>query len=170
MERAINQVYGSLTRRGLGARHRHMLTVVGRRSGLPRTTPVDVMTVDGHEWLVAPYGEVQWVRNLRVDPTVKLRRGRSTRSFTAEEVDAEVAVPVIRTYIRTVPVTHSYWGVDPDASNDSDSRRRYIFGGAHWSQVGRGRLGVVVTLEQIFRTVNSQLLERRLLAQTHVEF
>ena len=59
---------------------------------------------------------------------------------------------------------------DPDASNDSDSRRRYIFGGAHWSQVGRGRLGVVVTLEQLFRTVNSQLLERRLLAQTHVEF
>ena len=64
-------------------------------------------------------------------------------------------------------------GVDffnPDASNDSDSRRRYIFGGAHWSQRGRGRLGVVVTLEQAYRAVDSQLLERRLLAQTHVEF
>jgi hypothetical protein len=59
---------------------------------------------------------------------------------------------------------------DPDASNDSDSRRRYVFGGAHWSQVGRGRLGVVVSLEQVSRTINSQLLERRLLAQTHVEF
>ena len=59
---------------------------------------------------------------------------------------------------------------DPDASNDSDSRRRYIFGGAHWSQVGRGRLGIVVTLEQHFQTSNSQLLERRLLAQTHIEF
>ena len=58
----------------------------------------------------------------------------------------------------------------PDASNDSDSRRRYIFGGAHWSEVGRGRLGVVVTMEQEYRSVNSQLLERRLLAQTHVEF
>jgi len=64
-------------------------------------------------------------------------------------------------------------GVDffhPDASNDRDSRRRYVFGGAHWSQVGRGRLGVVVTLEQEFQMVNSQLLERRLLAQTHIEF
>jgi hypothetical protein len=59
---------------------------------------------------------------------------------------------------------------DPDASDDGDSRRRYIFGGAHWNQVGRGRLGVVVTLEQVYRVVNSQLLERRLLAQTHVEF
>ena len=59
---------------------------------------------------------------------------------------------------------------DPDADNDSDSRRRYVFGGAHWSQVGRGRLGVVVTMEQVVRAADSQLLERRLLAQTHVEF
>jgi len=59
---------------------------------------------------------------------------------------------------------------DPDAISNNDSRRRYIFGGAHWSQVGRGRLGVVVTLQQEFRTANSQLLDRRLLAQTHIEF
>ena len=59
---------------------------------------------------------------------------------------------------------------DPDASNESDSRRRYVFGGAHWSQVGRGRLGIVITLEQSYQVINSQLLERRLLAQTHIEF
>lgn len=59
---------------------------------------------------------------------------------------------------------------DPDVSNTSDTQRRYIFGGAHWSQWGRGRLGVVVTLEQLYQTVNSQLLERRVLAQTQIEF
>ena len=59
---------------------------------------------------------------------------------------------------------------DPDTSNATDTTRRYIFGGAHWSQWGRGKLGVVITLEQRYRTVNSQLLERRLLAQTQVEF
>jgi hypothetical protein len=59
---------------------------------------------------------------------------------------------------------------DADATNENDSTHRYTFGGAHWSQVGRGRLGVVVTLEQLYRAGNSQLLERRLLAQTHVEF
>ena len=59
---------------------------------------------------------------------------------------------------------------DPDGSNGTDSQRRYMFGGAHWSQWGRGRLGVVVSLEQLYRTANSQLLERRLLAQTHIEF
>jgi hypothetical protein len=58
----------------------------------------------------------------------------------------------------------------PDANNANDKRRRYTFGGAHWSQLGRGRLGVVITLQQEFRTVNSQLLDRRLLGQTHIEF
>ena len=58
---------------------------------------------------------------------------------------------------------------DPDASNASDSRRRYIFGGAHWNQVGADGWVSWCTLEQVF-TANSQLLERRLLAQTHVEF
>jgi len=59
---------------------------------------------------------------------------------------------------------------DPDTSNDSDSRRRYILGGAHWSQFGRGRVGLVVTWEQLFRVANSDRLEHRLLLQTHVEF
>jgi hypothetical protein len=59
---------------------------------------------------------------------------------------------------------------DPDGSIENDSRRRYIVGGAHWSQWGRGRLGVVVTLQQVFRGINSDRLESKLLAQTHVEF
>lgn len=59
---------------------------------------------------------------------------------------------------------------DPDGSNDSDSERRYLFGGAHWSEFSRARLGVVVSLEQSYRTANDQLLDRRLLAQTHIEF
>jgi hypothetical protein len=59
---------------------------------------------------------------------------------------------------------------DPDGSNDSDSQRRLLFGGAHWSEFSRARLGVVISLEQTHQTVNSQLLERKLLAQTHIEF
>jgi hypothetical protein len=60
--------------------------------------------------------------------------------------------------------------IDPDASSDGDAQRRLIFGGAHWRGIGTGRLGVVVTLEQTVRSTNSQLLGRRLLVQTHVEF
>jgi hypothetical protein len=59
---------------------------------------------------------------------------------------------------------------DPDTDNDSDTQRRLLLGGAHWSEVGRGKLGFVVSLEQHFQTSNSELLGRRLLAQTQVVF
>lgn len=58
---------------------------------------------------------------------------------------------------------------DPDRSDKSDVRRRFSFGGARWSQVGRGRVGVMGTFEML-RGREKQLFERRLLAQTHVEF
>lgn len=59
---------------------------------------------------------------------------------------------------------------DPDGGSNNDSRRRYVFGGAHWTQWGLSRLGLVITMEQLFRTVNSEKLESRLLVQTHVQF
>jgi hypothetical protein len=59
---------------------------------------------------------------------------------------------------------------DPDTTNTTDSTRRYIFGGAHWSRVGTGRLGVVVTLEQLFKSVDMTKLDSKLLVQTHVQF
>jgi hypothetical protein len=58
----------------------------------------------------------------------------------------------------------------PDVENEGDTRRRLVFGGAHWSEVGRGKLGVVMSLESETQTSNSQLLSRRLLIQTHIEF
>lgn len=61
---------------------------------------------------------------------------------------------------------------NPDADRENDNERRYIIGGAHWSQLPHGRVGFVVTLEQKFRIGNDsgQKTESRLLAQTHVEF
>ncbi|MEZ5320055.1 MAG: hypothetical protein R2752_21825 [Vicinamibacterales bacterium] len=59
---------------------------------------------------------------------------------------------------------------DPDRSDDGDSTRRMVFGGAHWRRVGQARLGIVVSLEQSYRSATSQLTDRRLLAQTTIEF
>jgi len=42
-----------------------LVTIRGRKSGLPRTTPVAIIEVSGRRWVWAPWGEVQWVRNLR---------------------------------------------------------------------------------------------------------
>lgn len=61
---------------------------------------------------------------------------------------------------------------NPDADRENDNERRYIIGGAHWSQLSHGRVGLVVTLEQKFRIRGDtgQKTESRLLVQTHVEF
>jgi hypothetical protein len=61
---------------------------------------------------------------------------------------------------------------NPDADRENDNERRYIIGGAHWSQLPHGRVGLVVTLEQVFRMGNGegQKTESRLLLQTHVGF
>jgi deazaflavin-dependent oxidoreductase (nitroreductase family) len=42
-----------------------LVTIRGRKSGLPRTTPLAIIEVSGRRWVWAPWGDVQWVRNLR---------------------------------------------------------------------------------------------------------
>jgi deazaflavin-dependent oxidoreductase (nitroreductase family) len=64
----------------------YLLTVRGRKSGEPRTTPVVVIVQDGHRYLVAPYGVVDWVRNLRAAGTAILTRGRREEQVKAREL------------------------------------------------------------------------------------
>jgi len=128
--RSVDRLYAALTRLRLGASYRHLLTVPGRTSGLPRTTPVDVMDHDDTLWLVAPYGEVNWVKNLRTAGVAQLRRGRRVRTFHAQEVGPEQAAPVIRQYIARVPVTRAYWGVPREATVDelrAEARHHPVF-------------------------------------------
>jgi deazaflavin-dependent oxidoreductase (nitroreductase family) len=117
--RLANVVFGALTRRGRGAGYRYILTVEGRRSGVARSTPVDVMDVDGQRWLVAPYGDVNWVRNARAAGEVELSRGGRSTRWTAVEVRGRDAVPAIRQYILSVPVTAAYWEVDADSPEEA---------------------------------------------------
>jgi deazaflavin-dependent oxidoreductase (nitroreductase family) len=115
--RMINRIYAALARLGLGASHLQLLTVTGRRSGIPRTTPVDVMNLDGTSYLVAPYGVVSWVHNVRAAGHVELSRRGQTRRYLATELDPADAAPVIRLYITSVPVTRAWWSVRGDASD-----------------------------------------------------
>jgi deazaflavin-dependent oxidoreductase (nitroreductase family) len=113
--RVTNRIFTVMTRRGRGASYRYILTVDGRKSALARSTPVDVMVVDGRRWLVSPYGEVNWVKNARASGQVKLSRGGVSSRWRAEEVRGLETVPAIRHYIASVPVTAAYWEIDPDS-------------------------------------------------------
>src|SRR6185312_5175542 len=62
----FNRLVAFLTRQGISVLGSRVLAVRGRKSGEWRTTPVNLLDHDGHRYLVAPRGEAQWVRNLRV--------------------------------------------------------------------------------------------------------
>lgn len=73
-----------------------LLTVRGRKTGKPRSIPVDLHEHHGHRFLLATHGEGNWVRNLRVVGEGVLSLGRHRQTFTAVELTPEGAGPVIK--------------------------------------------------------------------------
>ncbi len=97
-----------------------MLEVKGRSSGAPRRTPVNVLDFEGERYLVAPRGETQWARNLRVSGEGRLLVGRHGESFTAVELADEEKASVLRAYLKRwkFEVGAFFDGVGPDSSDD----------------------------------------------------
>jgi deazaflavin-dependent oxidoreductase (nitroreductase family) len=73
-----------------------LITIRGRKSGLPRTTPVAIIAVSGRRWVWAPWGDVQWVRNLRAAGRATITiRGRK-EEVRATELDPTERVGFFR--------------------------------------------------------------------------
>src|SRR5215210_1309609 len=118
--RMMNAAIAGLTRLGISVWGSRVLAVRGRSSGEWRTTPVNLLVVDGVRYLVAPRGITQWVRNLRVAGGGELRVGRKVESFMAKELDDAVKPAILREYLRRwkSEVGVFFDGVGPDASDD----------------------------------------------------
>ena len=117
--RAANVLVGWLCRLGLGPSIYHILTTTGRKSGQLRKTPVIVMPKDGTRWIVSPYGERPWVKNVRAGGAVRIGRGFRSEAVRLEEVDAETAAPVLEQYLRDVPITRPYFDVTVDSPREA---------------------------------------------------
>ena len=115
-ERLGNLVATVFLRVGVGPKRMRLLTVQGRNTGKPHTTPLNVVETDGQRWLVAPYGGAAWAKNARASGAAKLRRGRVTEQVKLEPVDAHESAPVLKAYIHQEPITKSAFEVAPDAS------------------------------------------------------
>ena len=100
VDAAFNRVVAALARLGLPLAGSRVLAVRGRTSGEWRTTPVNPLRVDGARYLVAPRGEAQWVRNLRVAGEGELRHGRRVEAFAAVEVADADKPPILRAYLK----------------------------------------------------------------------
>jgi deazaflavin-dependent oxidoreductase (nitroreductase family) len=117
--RILNPIMSGLVTLGLPVKGARVLRVRGRSSGEWRAVPVNPLTFDGGQFLVAPRGETQWVRNLRAAGGGELRRGRRSQPFTAIELDDADKPAVLRAYLDewAWEVGTFFDGVGADASD-----------------------------------------------------
>ena len=116
--RALNALVRPLARLGLTGPRTFLLTVPGRRSGRLWSTPVSVVKDGDQRWLVAPYGERNWVLNARAAGWVELRRGRRRQRLEIDELAPAEAVPVLRRYYELGRVTRPFFDVTLDSPDE----------------------------------------------------
>jgi deazaflavin-dependent oxidoreductase (nitroreductase family) len=116
--RALNGLVRPLAKLGLTGPRTYLLTVAGRRTGRAWSTPVSLVEQGGERWLVAPYGDRNWVRNARAAGVVQLRRGRRRETLAVEELAPADAVPVLRRYYELGRVTRPFFRVGPDSADE----------------------------------------------------
>jgi len=116
--RALNALVRPLARLGLTGPRTFVLTVPGRVSGRLWSTPVTIVAEEPERWLVAPYGERNWVKNARAAGRVELRRGRQRVRYELEELAPAEAVPVLRRYHEQNRVTRSFFDVSPASADE----------------------------------------------------
>jgi deazaflavin-dependent oxidoreductase (nitroreductase family) len=123
--RIVNWLMTTLIRLGFGPDKMHLLTVTGRRSGRPYSTPVSLVQQDVQRYLVSPYGEVNWVRNARAAGTVTITRGKNTETLMIEELDAEASGPILKQYIASEAITRPYFDAGPDSPVEDFAREAH---------------------------------------------
>jgi deazaflavin-dependent oxidoreductase (nitroreductase family) len=85
-----------------------LITIRGRKSGEPRTTPIALVDIEGRRWVIGTFGEVNWVRNLRAAGEATLEVGRKHEEVIGEELDLSARIAFFRDvlgpYVRRLPV------------------------------------------------------------------
>jgi deazaflavin-dependent oxidoreductase (nitroreductase family) len=116
----FNPAVAGLTRIGLPLAGSRVLEVRGRKTGEPRRTPVNLLKHEDARYLVAPRGQTQWVKNVRVDPQARLIAGRRSESISLLEVPEGERVSILRAYLEKWKweVGQFFGGVGPDSSDE----------------------------------------------------
>jgi deazaflavin-dependent oxidoreductase (nitroreductase family) len=117
VDRLNDALITTLLRAGVKLGTASLLTVRGRKTGRPHTGPVLLVEQEGQRWLVAPYGVVQWVRNIRVAGRATLTRARRSEAISVTELSVGEAAPILKRYLavqRAADVRSSF-----DATKDS---------------------------------------------------
>ena len=117
----FNRLVSGLTRMGVSVRGSRVLEHRGRTTGELHHTPVNLLTIDGVQYLVSPRGETQWVRNVRhAGGHLVLIKGRRRQLCTATEIPEADRTEILRPYLRRwkFEVGMFFDGVGPDSTDE----------------------------------------------------
>ena len=98
-DRTVNRAFGFLLKLGVGLSHNYLLEVRGRKTGRVYATPVNVLEHGGKEYLVAPRGYTQWVRNAEASGAATLVRGARREDTRLRAVADEEKPEILKAYL-----------------------------------------------------------------------
>jgi len=115
-----NRVVMALNRLGLAIGTQHVLSIPGRKTGVLRSTPVSLLTVEGRRYIVT-VGETDWVKNARAAGWGMLTRGRKQERVAMIELPVELRGPILREFPRQVPHGVQFFTLVLGLSNDPEA-------------------------------------------------
>lgn len=107
-----------------------LLTVRGRKSGVPRTTPVTICEFGGRRGFISPFGETNWVRNLRAAGVATIQIGRKSEQVRAVELGQVEAARFMREVLVPIAATNKFgdWFVRHVDKVDIDHPEQAVIG------------------------------------------
>jgi len=99
VERVFNRIFGWVVGMGWGFSHNYLLQVRGRKSGKIFSTPVDLLVMNGKQFLVAPRGRTQWVRNAEAAGEILLKKGKLRQTFRLRALSDQEKAEILKAYL-----------------------------------------------------------------------
>jgi hypothetical protein len=118
--RAGNEVIGWLAEAGISLAGTRALRVRGRTTGKLRGVVINLLSVDGRDYVVSPRGNTQWARNARAAGAVEMGPKWRSREVRIAEVADDAKPQLLKRYL-----DRWYWevkghvgGLTPQSTDD----------------------------------------------------
>jgi deazaflavin-dependent oxidoreductase (nitroreductase family) len=112
--KTFNSLLKGLIRLGMPFGNTVVLTVPGRKTGEPRSTPITLQVEGARRFAMAPYGEVAWVQNVRAaSGRARVKSRRRDEAVRLQEVKPAEAAPLLKKYMEAFGRVQPYFNAKP---------------------------------------------------------
>jgi len=118
--KAANECFRLLAELGISVAGTRAIRVRGRKTGKRRGVVVNVLAVDGRQFLVSPRGNTQWARNARAAGEVDVGPRWRSRTLRITELVDDDKPELLKRYLQRWfwEVKGHVGGLTPDSSDD----------------------------------------------------